>query len=50
MTDFKEMQLTWHGKHERICVSAYKLVNGKFVVSERFCNSVDEQQYYRAPT
>jgi putative DNA primase/helicase len=40
--DFKSILLTRHGANETICVSAYKTVNGKFVVSERFCNGVDE--------
>jgi hypothetical protein len=44
MTDpsFKDALLSRHDEHDWICVSAYKLVNGKFVVSERFCNGVDE--------
>jgi hypothetical protein len=40
--DFKGILLTRHGANETICVSAYKVVNGKFIVSERFCNGVDE--------
>jgi hypothetical protein len=40
--DFKTILLTRHAQNETVCVSAYKVVNGKFVVSERFCNGVDE--------
>jgi hypothetical protein len=39
--DFKSILLTRHGADETICVSAYKTVNGNFIVSERFCNGVD---------
>ena len=39
--DFKSILLTRHGANETICVSAYKVVNGKFVVSERFCDGVE---------
>jgi len=40
--DFKSILLTRHSAGETVCVSAYKVANGKFVVSERFCNGVDE--------
>src|SRR5258705_13491534 len=39
--DFKSILLTRHGANETICVSAYKTVNGKFVVSEQFCDGVE---------
>src|ERR1700693_3840995 len=39
--DFKSILLTRHSADETICVSAYKTVNGKFVVSEYFCDGVD---------
>jgi putative DNA primase/helicase len=40
--DFKDILLSRHDEHDWICVSAFKVVNGKFIVSERFCNGVDE--------
>jgi hypothetical protein len=40
--DFKNLLLTRHGADETICISSYKIVNGKFVVSERFCDGVEE--------
>ena len=39
--NFRKMLLTRHAPDETICVSAYRTVNGKFVVSERFCDGVD---------
>src|SRR5882762_5079658 len=39
--DFKSILLTRHGANETISVSAYKTVNGNFVVSETFCDGVD---------
>lgn len=40
--NFKDILLTRHDATDTICVSGYKMQNGKFVVSERFCNGVDE--------
>lgn len=40
--DFRKMLLTRHAPTDTICISGYKKQNGKFVVSERFCNGVDE--------
>src|ERR1700738_1408748 len=40
--DFRKILLSRHDDHDWICVSAYKVVSGKFIVSERFCNGVDE--------
>src|SRR6516164_5642357 len=39
--DFKSILLTRHDANETVCVSAYKTRDGKFIVSERFCNGVD---------
>src|SRR5271154_1966644 len=39
---FTDVLLSRHGEHDTICVSAYKNVNGHFVVSEKFCAGVDE--------
>lgn len=39
--DFESILLTRHGANETICVSAYKTVNGNFVVAEQFCDGVE---------
>src|SRR5271156_372745 len=41
-SSFKDVLLSRHGEHDTICVSAYKNVNGDFVVNEKFCAGVDE--------
>jgi hypothetical protein len=39
---FKDMLLSRHGENDTICVSAYKLVDGEFRMSEHFTNGVDQ--------
>ena len=38
--DFRKILLSRHDERDWICVSAFKAVNGKFIVSERFCDGV----------
>lgn len=39
---FLRSLLARHAPDETMCVSAYKILNGKFVVAERFCDGVEQ--------